>query len=221
MDTSDQAKGDGKEETLIDIFRNSSNETCHCRKAYSMQDRNDWRAMRRAYREQRRANRRAFRNIRRSYRYNYRYYRGRRSFIGIILFVLAVIIAVRIWELFFPFLLVVLIGSILFMIWRSRGGSLFWMNQNANYQQPPQADQPNQYYQPPLGGQPDQYYQPPMQEGNPHMSDTTAYQSYDQGYQPDESRAPQAQLYQGYTPPTPEQYETPQAEYPQEMPPMS
>ncbi len=95
----------------------------------------------------------------------------------------------------------------LFVIWFIRSvmsaGSRNTTNQRQSYQQP--------YYQPPQ--QP--YYQPSQQ---PYQQ--PYYQPYEEGYQP-AAEAPQEggqQLL--YPKPLYEQYEQPQAQYPQEIPPM-
>lgn len=66
--------------------------------------------------------------------------------------------------------------------------------------------------QPPL-------YQPPAQSYQPPASPNQPYQPYQQGYQP--PPPPQPETYQegGRQYSYPEQYEQPQAQYPQEMPP--
>lgn len=79
----------------------------------------------------------------------------------------------------------------------------WWMSNQQTYQQPQQP--PYQPYQP--------TYQP--YEEN--------YQSYEQGYQPPAPASPDREVEQQYQPPSYEQThyeEQPQAQYPQEMPPM-
>lgn len=72
------------------------------------------------------------------------------------------------------------------------------------------------------------YYQPPEQAYQPYQPTDPAYQPYQQGYQapppvyqpPEQSYQPPDQTYQYQPPQQPNYEEQPQAEYPQEMPPM-
>lgn len=175
-----------------------------------MWDRHYWYVARQSFRDQRRASRQAFRAARRGYRRNY-YRRGRVPFFGI-LFVILIIAAVSHHALF-PLIPLVIIGSIIFMGLRSVLRSGGFSGSNSNYQQP------NQYYQPPP--QPNQYYQPPA-SSQPNAPYTSPYQPYEQGYQvPQDDHQRGAQPYQGNpSQSASEQYEEPQAQYPQEMPPM-
>ena len=184
-----------------------------------MWDRYYWRTARQSFRDQRRASRQAYRNARR----NYRYYRGRSPFWGVLLAIL--IISSIASHSLFPLIPLVIIGGFVFMLVRSsmfRSNNSWFSGSNRNdqqsnqYYQPPQ---PNEYYQPPQ--QPNEYYQPsvPPQPNPPY---TQPYGPYEQGYQ-----APRNEYQQGAQPyqrdpsqSTTEQYEEPQAQYPQEMPPM-
>lgn len=133
------------------------------------------------------------RRSRRAYR---RGMRGRGGIFGFpwFLFVLIIIFSHSFVGIIFAIVAAVVLTAILMRVFGSQG-----MMGN-NYQQPPQ--QP--------------YYQPPQE--------TPTYQPYDQGYQP----PPPQEVYQeGGTPhPYPQennpyqQYEQPQAQYPEEMPPM-
>ena len=179
----------------------------------------DWYIARQSYRDQRRASRQAYRVARR----NYRYRRGRVPFFAILFIILVASGALHIDVLAMLFLLVI-IGSIIFMLIRNGMYHASGLsNSSTNYQQPNQyyqpTQQPNQYYQP--SQQPNQYYQPPAstQAEAPYSA---PYQSYEQGYQSPHSESQQgAQPYQGNpSVSTSEQYEEPLPQYPQEMPPM-
>jgi len=129
--------------------------------------------------------------------------RGGRGIFGFpwFLFILIIIFSHSFWGILFAIAAAVILTAVLMRLFGSQG------MMGGNYQQPPQ--QP--YYQPPQ-----QPYQPPQE--------TPTYQPYDQGYQP----PPSQEVYQeGGTPhPYPQQndpyqqYEQPQAQYPEEMPPM-
>src|SRR5437763_12151742 len=186
-----------------------------------MWDRHYWHVAHQSFREQRRAQRQAFRAARRAYRHSH-YRRGPGRFIGV-LFVILIIAAVTHSDIV-PLILLAIVGGFIFMLLRRsmyRSGGSF--GSDSNYQQPNQyyqpPQQPNQYYQPPQ--QPNQYYQPPTSP-QPNTPYTRPYQPYEQGYQ-----APRNEYQQGAQPyqsnpsqSASEQYEEPQAQYPQEMPPM-
>jgi hypothetical protein len=175
-----------------------------------MWDRHYWYVARQSFRDQRRASRQAFRAARHGYRHNH-YYRGGRFPFFVILFIILIIAAVS-HEGLFPLIPLVIIGSFIFMgIRRSMLRSGGFSGRNSNYQQP------NQYYQPPQ--QPNQYYQPPT----PAQPDKPPYRPYEQGYQGSQNDYQQgAQPYQGSPSQSASaQYEEPQAQYPQEMPPMT
>jgi hypothetical protein len=182
-----------------------------------MWDRNYRRAARQAFRDQRRAARAA----RRSYRYN-NHTRGRFPFFRILLIILFAPLILQIFSGhgFFPLMPLVIIGILVFIWLRSSmfgSGNSGSTGSNSNYQQP------NQYYQPPQQPYPPNQYYQPSTPAQPNTPDTPPYQSYEQGYQaPPQSDYPQGvQPYQGNpSPSTLEQYEEPQAQYPQEMPPM-
>ncbi len=183
-----------------------------------MWDRDYRRAARRALRDQRRASRQAFRAARRGYRYNY-YARGPFPFLRILLIILFAPLILQLlgWHAFFPLMPLIIIGIFVFIWLRnsSMSGSRGSSGSTSNYQQP------NQYYQPPQQPyQPNQYYQPSQQ---PDTSGASPYQPYEQGYQtpPQDAYQQGVQPYQSNPPSsTSEQYEEPQVQYPQEMPPM-
>ena len=177
-----------------------------------MWDRQYWYVARQSFRDQRRASRQASRAARRSYRYPY--YRKRRVPFFTILFIFLVISAVS-HEGLFLLIPLAIIGCFVFMwVRNSMLRSSGFFGSDSNYQQP------NQYYQPPQQPyQPNQYYQPPAAP----QPTPPPYQAYGQGYQ----ASPQNDYQQGAQPyqsnpsqSAPEQYEEPQAQYPQEMPPM-
>jgi hypothetical protein len=154
---------------------------------------------RRAARHAARAARHAARHARRAayYQYGYRYRPGG-WFIG-------------------PFILAAIFFFALPAIWKGIGfalvaiavcGLIFWVIRTnarrsySNYQQPP-------YYQP---------HQPPQQQ--PYTYSEAEPRGYEQGYtasQPQEKQPEDNQQYY-YPPQTP--YEQPQAQYPEQMPPM-
>jgi hypothetical protein len=174
-----------------------------------MWDRHYWYVAHQSSRDQRRASRQAYRAARRGYRHNHYYRKGPARFF-VILFIILIIAAVS-HEGMFPLIPLVIIGSLVFMwLRRSMLRSGGFSGSNSNYQQP------NQYYQPPQ--QPNQYYQPPASP----QPNTPPYRPYEQGYQ-----GAQNDYQQGVQPyqdspaqPASERYEEPQAQYPQEMPPM-
>jgi hypothetical protein len=182
-----------------------------------MWDRDHRRAVRQASRDQRRASRQALRAAQRSYRYNY-YARRRSPFLRILLIILLAPLIMEIlglsWHVFFPLIPLAIIGIFVFTWLRnstSGSGNSGFSGSTTNYQQP------NQYYQSPQQpGQSNQYYQSPQ-------PNTPSYQPYEQGYQ-----APPQSAHQQGVPPyqsnpsqsAQQQYEEPQAQYPQEMPPM-
>lgn len=150
----------------------------------------------------------------------YRRYRRRNAFGGLysILWILIIVIFVltgfHFWQIFLiGALLSAILGILIRLITAGAiGAGLFGAaTMLRNQQQPPQYQPPYQPYQQP-GGQPP-YYQPPPQP---------PYQPYEQGYQP----PPQApgtyqQSGQPYYQPSQQQpqYEQPQVQYPEEMPP--
>jgi hypothetical protein len=82
------------------------------------------------------------------------------------------------------------------------------MNPGQRYQQP--------YYQPPQQHPYQQpYYQPPQPSYQP-----PTYRPYEQGYQPVPETSQEGEQRYQYPQPSYEQYEQPQAQYPQELPPM-
>ena len=81
--------------------------------------------------------------------------------------------------------------------------STWWMSNQQTYQHPQQPT-----------------YQPYQQTYQPYEE---SYQPYEQGYQPPAATSPDQEVEQQYQPPSYEQThyeEQPQAQYPQEMPPM-
>ena len=142
--------------------------------------------------------RRAARYARRANRY--RYGRPGGGIIGLLFFIFLILaIFTHFWAWIIPG--IILLAVMFWLLRRSMPGAWF-----TGYQQPPQNQQPQQpYYQPP----PEQPYQP-----------------YEQGYQaPQESYQEGGQQYQ-YPPQTSQpvdqqqRYEEPQAQHPEQMPPM-
>ncbi len=125
-------------------------------------------------------------------------------------FVLPFIILVISHGSFGAFVASFLMIMIFFLIARALMGSLFGAPMNGNYQQ-------QQYYQPPY-----QPYQPYQQSYEPYQQ---PYQSYEQGYQPQSGATGPYQEgelgEQSYQSPAQyDQYEQPQVQYPEQMPPM-
>jgi hypothetical protein len=181
-----------------------------------MWDRHYWHVAHQSSRDQRRASRQPYRDARRNYRYNYQ---RRSPFFGFLLVMLFILLVSHSWGFFIT---LAILGGIAYMVLRLRHsgmlgpGSSRYLDSNSNYQQP------NQYYQPYQSDQPNPYYQPPV-PSEPNTPHTPPYQPYDQGYQPSPENDQQgAQPYQSnpYQSAT-TQYEEPQAQYPQEMPPMA
>jgi hypothetical protein len=157
---------------------------------------------------------------RQAWRANRRQFRGpRRSGFGAI-FVLFLIIAIFSHHIELIFYGVVLV-FVLMVVFRIIGNSIFnsWFGGPQQFQGP---QQPYEQAQPPLYQNP---YQNPYQ---PSPAQQEPYQSYEQGYQPPpQSQEPyyhaggQEQPY----PPQPaestaQHYEEPQAQYPEQLPPM-
>jgi hypothetical protein len=148
-------------------------------------------------RNARRAARYARRNARRAYRYSY-YRRPGGGIIGLLFFVfLLLAIFTHFWAWFIPGIIILAV-----VLWLLRSGMLSsWLRGSQ------QSQQPQQPYQ----------YQPPPEAEQP-------YQPYEQGYQPpQETYQEGGQQYQ-YPPqnsdPAYQHYEEPQAQYPEQMPPM-
>lgn len=181
-----------------------------------MWDRHYWRATRPSFRYQQRQafraardqQRQAYKAARRSYRHGR--HRGN-PFFGLLLLIVIASLIGHAWFL----IPLAIIGGFVFMWLRGNFGSSSTGHFGNNYQQ-------NQYYQ----QQPNQYYQP-SNESQANTPYTPPYQPYEQGYQtlPKNDQQQNAQPYQPYqnnpAPSTSEQYyEEPQAQYPQETPPM-
>jgi len=153
---------------------------------------------RRAARHAARAARHAARHARRAayYQYGYRYRRPGRWFIGP--FILAAIFFFALPSLgkgiAFALIAIAICGLI---FWAMRAGA---RRSYQNYQQPP-------YYQP---------QQPPQQQ--PYMSSEAEPRGYEQGYAASQPQEKQGEEQYYYPPQTP--YEQPQAQYPEQMPPM-
>jgi hypothetical protein len=107
--------------------------------------------------------------------------------------------------------LIIPILVLLFLFWLIRtvmsAGRWNAMNQGQRYQQP--------YYQPPQQPYSQPYYQPSQQ---PYQQPVD--RPYEQGYQPVAGTYSEGGQQYQYPEPSYEQYEQPQAQYPQELPPM-
>ncbi len=143
--------------------------------------------------------RRAQRAARRAYRRNR--WGGRRGIYGFpwFLLILLIIFSHTFWSIIAGIVVAIILTAIFLRVFGAQG------MMGGNYQQPPQ--QP--YYQPPQ-----QPYQQPQE---------SSYQPYEQGYQP-----PPQETYQEGREQHPypkqgdsyQQYDQPQAQYPEQMPPM-
>jgi hypothetical protein len=168
-----------------------------------------WHAAHQSFRNQYRASRQTFRGFRPHYRY--RPHR-RHPVFGVLLVILFFFLILHQW----PFLVALAaVAGLAFLLRRIR----FYMYSSGNsgsYQPPSQYYQPSQ--QP---HQPNQYYQP----SSSPQPDAPSYRAYGQGYQESPrsnyQQSVPVQPYQtGPSQPTLMQYEEPQTQYPQEMPPM-
>jgi hypothetical protein len=159
----------------------------------------------------RRAARYARRNARRAYRY--RYGRPGGSIVGLIFFVFIMLaIFTHFWAWFIPGIIIVALA-----LWLLRSGMFgMWLNrpQQPSNQAPPQG--PQAYYQPPPPEQ-QSYYQPTPAEQQPYQPYAEGYQAPQAANQEGEARA---RYPQPKTDPEYQEYEEPQAQYPEQMPPM-
>ena len=136
-------------------------------------------------------------------------YRGRgRGIMGIPFMLFFIIMIVS--HSFSGFIIAIGVMILLAIIFRAAMPNMFG-SRNMNNVVPPYQQPQQPYYQPP---QPT--YQPPQQAYQPYEQE---YQPYQQGYQPAPPPVYQAPV-PPYQPPQQNYEEQPQAEYPQEMPPM-
>lgn len=107
------------------------------------------------------------------------------------------------------FIITMLIVGVIFFIMRAmasaNSNSSSWWSANSQWQQPTQQ----QYYQPPVQQPQQQYYQPTQQQ--------QPYRPYGEGYNAEQAGGEQsaAQGASQY-----DDYEQPQAQYPEQLPPM-